>query len=633
VALITLDDVWKAYDDRTLLRGVSLVLAEGERVGLLGPNGSGKSTLMRILAGVEQPERGARVVRRGLRLGWLEQEPALAPAATVREVVRSGLAGRERVLFELERLHQALAATPGAALQALLERQSRLESELERLGGHDVEHRVESTLQALGLTDFSAPCGQLSGGERRRVALARLLLGDPELLLLDEPTNHLDALVTDWLEDWFLETRTPLLLVTHDRYFLDRVVDRIVELDRGQLCTYDGGYAEYLEQRAARLEAECRTESARLNLLRRETAWMRRGPPARTTKAKARIHRYHELLDDAPLDLPAELELEIPPGPRLGSRVVALRGVTKRLGERTLIPPLDLELGPGMRLGIVGPNGAGKTTLLRILLGELEPDSGMREVGETVRFMGIDQLRSDLEPGCTLSEELAGRGDVVRIGERSVRVQAILDRFGFAPRQQQALVSQLSGGERSRLLLAKLLCAGGNVLVLDEPTNDLDLPTLRALEEALLAFPGTVVVVSHDRWFLDRVATQVLYLDGAGHARYHYGAVSDLLAELARARSAAAPVSEREAPPPSAPRAARRKGLAPWEQRELDGLEAQIPALEAELAVLDARLCDPALYTGPRTALEELQASRAQFQERIAALYVRWEQLESQRSG
>src|SRR5262245_46347849 len=382
MALLALEGVSKSYDGRTFLREVDLVLDEGERVGLVGPNGSGKSTLLRILSGLEPPDAGRRVLRRELRLGYLEQEPALDPDASVRTAARAGIVGRDRVLAELERVHAELAGAGVAELDRTLARQARLEEELERLGGHDVEHRLESTLQALGIERFEARCGELSGGERRRVALARLLLGTPELLLLDEPTNHLDAFVVDWLEDWFLETRTPLLLVTHDRYFLERVCDRIVELDRGELFSTPGGYAEYLEARAARLAAESKSESTRLNLLRRETAWMRRGPPARTTKAKARIRRHGELLAAAPEARAAELELELPPGPRLGTRVVRLAGVTKRLGGRTVVPPLELELAPGQRLGIVGPNGAGKTTLLRLVLGELARAAVGRELAQ-----------------------------------------------------------------------------------------------------------------------------------------------------------------------------------------------------------------------------------------------------------
>jgi ATP-binding cassette subfamily F protein uup len=628
---LALEGVSKARGERVLLRGVDLVLEGDERVGLVGPNGCGKSTLLRILAGLEPVDEGVRRAARDLRLGYLEQEPTLTPGRTLRDEVRAALEGRAEVMGELEAVHEALASASEPELARLLARQARLEEALERLGGHDVEHRIDALLQELGLPDGEAPCDRLSGGERRRVALARLLLARPDFLLLDEPTNHLDAFVIDWLEDWFLETRIPLLLVTHDRYFLDRVCDRIVELDRGRLYTTPGGYAEFLGARAARLEAEQRAESSRLNLLRRETAWMRRGPPARTTKAKARIRRFEDLAAADPGPSAAELAFRFPDGPRLGSRVVTLKGVTRAFDGRVVVPPIDLELAAGERVGVVGPNGAGKTTLLRIVLGHEPPDRGTVEVGETVRFAGIDQMRADVDASASLRSALAGRGDLVRVDGRSVRVEAYLDRFGFTPNQQQAPVGMLSGGERNRFLLARLLCDEGNVLVLDEPTNDLDLDTLRALEEALLAFPGTVLCVSHDRWFLDRVATRVVCLDGEGGVRLHHGSMDELLEGLAQERARRRSEANRTSRPPAVstpPPPPRRKGLAPWERRELDELEARIGALEEELTTVDARLAEPALYTGPREQVEELNARRAGLAEELGRHYERWTELE-----
>ncbi|MCY3002746.1 MAG: ATP-binding cassette domain-containing protein [Planctomycetota bacterium] len=637
MTLLSIDGVTKSHGDRVLLRDVTLMIGDEERVGLVGPNGGGKSTLMRILAGLDQADAGTRIVRRDLRLGYLEQEPTLDGNATAREVVRAGLVERERVLRDLAKVHDDMAKAHGEALEKAIGRASRLEAELERLGGHDVEHKVESTLEALGLPDPEARCGTMSGGERRRVALARLLLAGPELLLLDEPTNHLDALVTDWLEDWFLETRTPLLLVTHDRYFLDRVCDRIVELDRGELFSYQGGYGDYLEKRADRLESERRAEGSRLNLLRRETAWMRRGAPARTTKQKARIRRFEQTVSAVPIALTDDLEFQFPAGPRLGARVLKLEGVSKRFGERVVVPKLDLELAPGTRLGIVGPNGAGKSTLVRMLLGELAPDTGSRSVGETVKFASVDQMRSGVQLDVTVLEELAGRSDVVKIGERVVRAESYLDRFGFDVSVQRNLVRQLSGGERNRLMLAKLMLQSGNVLVLDEPTNDLDLQTLRALEEALLAFDGAAVLVSHDRWFLDRVATQVLYLDGTGRARLHHGDMSGLLELLAKereaeraARSEKPAAKAKDSDSKAAP--AAKKRITPWQLQELEKLEGEIPRLEAELVALDAELADPAIYAGPRAALEAAKVRRTALEATIKKAYARWEELEALRS-
>lgn len=634
--LISIEDCRKGFNDRELLSGVSLSLGDGERVGLLGRNGSGKSSLLRILAGIDQADSGERVVRRGLDLGYLEQDPLLAADQTARQVVRSGFAGRQDVLDKLDRIHAELATASAAELDSLLARQARLDEQLEGLGGHDIEHRIESTLHSLGLLDFDALCGSMSGGERRRVALARLLLSKPDVLLLDEPTNHLDAFVTDWLEDWFLETRTPLILVTHDRYFLDRIVDRIVELDRGELHNYSGGYPEYLEARAARLDSERKTESSRCNLLRRETAWMRRGAPARSTKAKARIHRYEALVDAEPIALAADLEMKIPPGPRLGTRVVQFRQVTKGFDGRVIVPPLDLEIEPGTRLGIVGPNGAGKTTLLRLLLGQLEPDGGTVEIGETVSFMGIDQMRTDLDPSQTVAEIVGGASDVLSTDGRTVRVEGFLDKFGFPKKTQGTRIAQLSGGEKNRVLLAKLLCAGGNVLVLDEPTNDLDLATLRALEEALLVFPGAAIVVSHDRWFLDRVATRILYLDGKGGARLHHGDLSSLLEDLAKARAQAGRAKAKPKAVKDLPGGAgapvRAKRLSQWEEKELHNLEKTIAKSEAEIAAIDEELADPALYSGPQAAVREVQARRTERSEELDKLYERWEELESLRS-
>jgi ATP-binding cassette subfamily F protein uup len=588
MAILSLRGVRQSYQDRPLLAGVDLTLEQGERLALVGHNGSGKSTLLSILAGRHVPDAGERAPQRGLRLEYLEQAPQLDPDASVRALVR----GAQHELSE---------------------------------------HRIEELCSRLGVRDPDALCRTLSGGEQRRAALARALLSKPDLLLLDEPTNHLDAFVTDWLEDFLLETRTAFVLVTHDRYFLDRLVTRIAELDRGQLFLYEGGYGDYLEQRAARLEVEQKDEGTRQILLRRETAWMRRGAPARTSKSKSRIQRYHALAQDRPVPLARELELEIPAGPRLGARVLNLRGVTKSFGGRTLVPALDLELVAGERLGIVGPNGAGKSTLVRLCMGELEPDAGTIERGETVRFASVTQDKRELDPAKTVVQEIAAGQELVRVGERAQRVETFLERFLFPGTRKQQLVGQLSGGEKSRVLLAKLLLQGGNVLVLDEPTNDLDLATLRALEEALLAFEGSALLISHDRWFLDRVATRLLYLDGEGRARLHYGDFSDLLETLARERGAAKPEREEKRDPREEGERTRKKGLAPWQQREYDGLLGRIAELETQETALAARLADPALYTRSRADVEAAQQQHHAAAQELAAAMARWEELEGLR--
>jgi len=638
MALVTLSGISKTYDaNRPLLRDVSLVVRDEDRIGLVGPNGSGKSTLLRILAGLEAPEEGRRVVRRGVRIGYLEQEPTFEPEARVRAIVRAGLAGRDELLARVESVHAELAAPDLAAddLARALRQQERLEVELEALGGHDVEHLVEATIDGVGLPDPEALCGTLSGGEARRTALARLLVATPDLLLLDEPTNHLDAFVVAWLEERLAALRVPLVLVTHDRYLLERVVNRIVEIDRSTAFEYDGGYSRYVELRTARLEEEHRTERSRLNVLRRETEWMRRGPPARTGKAKARISRFEALEAAEPVALPSELELEIPAGPRLGDRVALLTGVSHRYDAEDVLPAIDLELLPGMRLGVVGPNGAGKSTLLNILLGRLEPTTGSVRIGDTVVFSVVDQKRSELDPERTVVQEVAGEGDHVYVDGRPIHVAGFLDRFLFPGARKNVLVRSLSGGERGRVLLAKLLLAGGNLLVLDEPTNDLDLSTLRALEEALIAFAGTVVVVSHDRWFLDRVATHVLHLDGKGGARLFTGDLSSLLDRIAE-EEAAAESEERERKKPAQPAArpaqspgdaTKPKPLAPWERRELDELTARIETLEGELAAVDERLADPALYSGDQTDVRAVHAERGSANDALEEALARWEEL------
>ncbi|MHC4451355.1 MAG: ABC-F family ATP-binding cassette domain-containing protein [Planctomycetota bacterium] len=621
--LIALRNIFKAYADRELLEGVDLVINEGDRVGLVGPNGTGKSTLMKIVAGLVEADAGERRIKKGMRVGYLEQEPRLDPTLTIREEIRKGLGDRVELLAELDSVHHALA--DAADTRRLLHRQAELELALERCGGHDVEHRVEALADSLGLPDPEAICGPLSGGERRRVALAQLLLGAPDLLMLDEPTNHLDAIVTEWLEDTLLGAKTSLLMVTHDRYFLDRVVDRIVEIDRGKIYSYEGGYGEYLLNRADRLATERSTEETRRNLLRRETEWMRRGPPGRSTKAKARIARFHKLVDSKKETEAAPMEFAIPAGPALGKKVVRLIDASKQFGERMVLPKVTLEIERGERVGIVGPNGAGKTTLLRMMLGQLEPDAGRVEVGSTVKFAVIDQNRDSLNPKRSVVREIGDGNTWVYVNERQVRIEPFLAGFMFPSELFDTPIEKLSGGEKNRVLLAKLLLQGGNVLVLDEPTNDLDLQTLRVLEEALCSFEGSVLVVSHDRWFLDRVATRIVYLDEKGGIRLHPGSVSSLI-ERMKAERAAARV-RREKKGDTRKSKDKQRKLTWKEQKELATLPDRIHESEAELARLDEEMSDAGFFEKPGSVARTKR--RSALAEELAKLYARWEQLEA----
>jgi len=627
MSILALHNVTRTYDSRVVLAGASFGLGANERVGLVGPNGEGKSTLLRLLAGVETPDEGKRIAAVGVRIGFFTQEPKLDASLRVRDAVRAGLGDREALSARLHELHLQMARPGQSAdsLSDLIEIQSHLETRLAAMGGHNVEYRVEEVMAHLGLHEPDALCGSLSGGEARRVSLAALLLGEPDVLLLDEPTNHLDVVAIEWLESYLLAGRMPLIMVTHDRYFLDRVVHRIVEIDRGKLYSTNGGYREFLAQQETRLTAETNTEQNRLATIRRETAWIRRGAHGRTTKEKARVERYRELTGQADLETRPVLELEIPPGPRLGGKLISARGISKRYGGRPVLRDVHVEITAGMRLGIVGANGTGKTTLLRILTGQLAPDSGSVEIGETVKVASIDQSRSVLDDSRSVLEEVATEHDtIISVAGREQRVAPFLDQFLFPGERKHTLIRSLSGGERNRVLLAKLLLTGGNVLALDEPTNDLDLPTLRALEEALCAFPGIVLVVSHDRYFLDRVCTRILYLDGTGQSRFHEGDIHELLAEL-RQDAEPGPAPQKPRPADDA-RRARKKA-----ENELKNLPGRIETLDAELAGLDAKLADGGLYLtidGKKQA-QVLAARRETASAELAALYTRWQELEA----
>ncbi|MGP0003683.1 MAG: energy-dependent translational throttle protein EttA [Acidimicrobiales bacterium] len=514
--------------DREVLRGINLSFYPGAKIGVIGSNGSGKSSLLRIMAGEDDGFTGEARLTPGFTVGFLAQEPVLDPAKDVLGNVADGVA---ETMGLLDRFNEVCAAMgeADADFDRLLAEQAELQDHIDAAGGWELERTFEIAMDALRLPPGDADVARLSGGERRRVALCRLLLSRPDLLLLDEPTNHLDAESVAWLERTLQEYAGTVVAVTHDRYFLDNVAGWILELDRGAGIPWQGNYSSWLEQKQARLAGEEKADRSRQEALRRELEWIRMSPRARQAKGKARINAYNELVSEAEAaerrsDGP---EITIPPGPRLGDRVVEAEGLRKGFGDRLLIDGLSFLLPPGGIVGVIGPNGAGKTTLFRMIVGEDKPDDGRLELGSTVVMAYVDQSRDELAPEATVFEEITGGLERIVVGNRELHGRAFVSSFGFRGSDQQKKVGQLSGGERNRVQLATVLKSGANVLLLDEPTNDLDVDTLRGLEDALLAFPGCVVVISHDRWFLDRIATHVLAFEGDSEVRWWEGNFSD----------------------------------------------------------------------------------------------------------
>jgi ATP-binding cassette ChvD family protein len=522
---------------RVILRDISLSFFPGAKIGVLGLNGSGKSSLLRIMAGLDQSIDGEARAQPGIRVGFLPQEPQLDAEQDVRTVVMQGLGG---TFAQLERFNQ-IAEQFGepmddAQMNKLLEEQSRLQDAIDAAGGWELERKLEIAADALRLPPWEAKIGQLSGGEKRRVALCRLLLSQPDMLLLDEPTNHLDAESVAWLERYLEDYPSTVVAVTHDRYFLDNVAKWILELDRGHGIPWQGNYTSWLEQKQQRLALEEREREALRKTLARELEWVRSNPKARQAKSKARLARYEELASKEFQERNETNEIYIPPGPRLGELVIEVAGLSKGYGERLLMDGLSFSITPGAIVGIIGPNGAGKTTLFRILTGTEQPDAGSIRIGPSVSLAYVDQSRQTLNDKKTVWEEISGGQDIIRVDNYETPSRAYVGRFNFKGTQQQQLIGELSGGERNRVHLAKVLRAGGNVLLLDEPTNDLDVETLRALEDALLNFPGCAVVISHDRWFLDRIATHILAFEGNSEVVWFEGNYQDYVADLRRRR-------------------------------------------------------------------------------------------------
>ena len=518
--------------DREVLRGINLSFYPGAKIGVIGGNGSGKSSLLRIMAGEDDGYTGEARLTPGFTVGHLPQEPHLNASKDVAGNVAEGV-GEAKALVDRYNEVCATFGSPDADIDALLAEQADLQTKIDAVGAWELDRTFEIAMDALRLPPGDADVSTLSGGERRRVALCRLLLSKPDLLLLDEPTNHLDAESVAWLERTLQEYQGTVVAVTHDRYFLDNVAGWILELDRGAGIPWEGNYSSWLEQKRARLAAEEKTDKARLASLERELEWIRMSPRARQSKGKARITAYNDLVAEAESAerRPDKVELSILPGPRLGDRGVDAEQVVKGFGDRLLIDGMSFMLPPGGIVGVIGPNGAGKTTLFRMIVGEEKPDAGTLEIGASVVLAYVDQSRDTLSADLTVFDEITGGADRIVVGNRELHGRAYVAGFGFKGSDQQKKVGQLSGGERNRVLLAKVLRSGGNVLLLDEPTNDLDVDTLRALEDAILAFPGCVVVISHDRWFLDRIVTHVLAFEGDSVARWWEGNFSDYEAD------------------------------------------------------------------------------------------------------
>ncbi|MBT0654607.1 ABC-F family ATP-binding cassette domain-containing protein [Geomobilimonas luticola] len=627
--VIDVTGVAKSFGARQVLADVTFAIDENERVGLIGANGCGKSTLLQILAGHDTAERGTVATRRGASIGYLPQEPELDGELTVAEAVEAGLVDIRRVMAEYEQLTGRLASHP-PDLERLMARQGELTSWMEHHGGWNTEHRVAEIMGHLGLKDGGARVGTLSGGTKRRVALARLLLEAPELLLLDEPTNHLDADTTQWLQEYLQSYPGAVLLITHDRYFLDKLAARMLELEDGRITPYEGGYSAYLVKKGELLQQAAQRQSRLLNLLRVETAWMQRGAKARTTKQKARINRFHDIESQAAVAPVRETRLAFTSDEGLGGTILELLDVGKSYGARTLVKDLTFRLKRGDRVGIIGPNGCGKTTLLRMILGEEPPGAGEVVIGRKTRSAYFDQQREVLDPEQTIYDFL-GEGDYVQVaGEKRHKI-GYLEDFLFAPSDRRRQIKTLSGGEKSRLILARLMLADANLLILDEPTNDLDIPTMQLLDDALVNFPGCVLMVTHDRFFLDKVATGILAFEGEGRVVFYEGNYSHYreLKEQCQGEKSTSQKDERK-PVRTNPLVSSKgkKGLTYGERLELERLEPLIDELEQQKSVLESKLADPIAYAETPGGIAALSAEYTKLELELGEKYVRWEELE-----
>ncbi|WP_106396132.1 ABC-F family ATP-binding cassette domain-containing protein [Enhygromyxa salina] len=629
MTILSAREVRRSYGIREILRGANLSIDEGERVGLVGRNGSGKSTLARIIAGVEEPDAGEVVRRGGLRVGYLAQEPSFEPGLRAVDAVLGGLAAWQAAIDRHAEVSELLGQDPQPKLDALLREQAELAVKIERLGGWDQRHEALALLAVVGIADPDKLVDRMSGGERRRVALARLLVANPELAILDEPTNHLDLETVEWLEGWLANRfGGALILVTHDRYLLDRLVTRTVEVEQGELHIYQGGWGRYLEAKAEREAHADRVEANRRNFLSRELEWLRRNPKARGTKQKARVDRVIAVRDQLGPKREATARIELV-GDRLGRTILDAEDVAVDIGGRRLLDEVELRLSKGERLGVVGPNGCGKTTLLRVLTGQIEPAAGEVRLGKRTKIAFLEQSRGGLDDDKSVFDNVGEGSNRVVLGDQEIDLRTYLERFLFDNHAQRQLVGTLSGGERARVALAKTLRGGANLVILDEPTNDLDVMTLTAFEDSLSSYPGAVLVVTHDRWFLDRVATGLLVFEDARLTR-HEGGWADYLerrkaAPRERGDSAEGPKAD---PSPEPNKTSAKRKLTYAEEIELDGLLERVDEAEQAVAALEAELAAEGFYEQPvpaqQAAFAKLEAARAE----AAKLAERWTELE-----
>ena len=619
ITLLDASELKVRFNDNEVLKSASLTIRDGDHLGMVGRNGCGKSTFLKILAGITQADDGKVTPRSGLGIGYLPQGLDASDGVSVLDTIRDGAAHSFNLLDEYE------------SLPADSNRQTELEQQIATADAWNIETRIETAMMHLNTPAADRLMGTLSGGEKRRVALCRAIVSNPDFLILDEPTNHLDTDSIEWMAQYLKKFRGAFLVATHDRYFLDETCNHIVELQAGRFHTHKGNYSDYLESNLARMENEQAIELKRKRFLRRELDWIRRGPKARTTKAKFRVDKFHSIKNTQGPDKELSMDLIIPPPGQLANRVVDLINVSLELGGRELIERFDFKFEASMRIGICGRNGLGKTSLLRIVLGQLAPTGGSQKTGVLTQFNYVDQERVQLDPEKTLLQEVAEGADTIPFGNGKLTIRAYLQRFGFDPKRINMKVKSLSGGEKSRLLLARILKHGGNFLIMDEPTNDLDLPTLRLLEEALLAFSGCVLVVSHDRYFLNRVCTGIIAFEGDGLVTYNEGDYEYYREKLAerKMRLAKRPVAtQANAGSSRAPEAKPRKMT--WKEKaELEGMEAAILKAEEAVARIESLFADPEFHSKHGAKTIELTSELETAKKQGAALYARWEELEA----